>query len=56
MGEGKKVVFNPRAICNHCYYAHTCDEVLRGLEMLECSMYRETDSKQELRRMVWKVQ
>ena len=53
MGEGKKVVINPRAICNHCYYAH---EVLRGLEMLECSMYRNTQDKQELRRMVWKVQ
>ena len=56
MGEGKKVVINPRAICNHCYYAHSCDEVLRGLEMLECSMYRYTHNKQDLRRMVWKVQ
>lgn len=40
MEEGKTPRINPKAICNHCYYAHSCEEVLRGLEMLECSMYR----------------
>ena len=38
--ERKTPRINPKAICNHCYYAHSCEEVLRGLEMLECSMYR----------------
>lgn len=40
MEEGKTSGINPKAICNNCYYAHSCEEVLRGLEMLECSMYR----------------
>ena len=40
MEERKTPRINPKAICNHCYYAHSCEEVLRGLEMLECSMYR----------------
>lgn len=40
MEERKKLYINPKAICNHCYYAHSCEEVLRGLEILECSMYR----------------
>ena len=40
MEEKKTSRINPKAICNHCYYAHSCEEVLRGLEMLECSMYR----------------
>ena len=40
MEERKTSRINPKAICNHCYYAHSCEEVLRGLEMLECSMYR----------------
>ena len=40
MEERKTSRINPKAICNHCYYAHSCEEVLRGLEMLERSMYR----------------
>lgn len=40
MEERKTPRINPKAICNNCYYAHSCEEVLRGLEMLECSMYR----------------
>lgn len=34
MEERKTFYINPKAICNHCYYAHSCEEVLRGLEIL----------------------
>ena len=54
MEEGKTSGINPKAICNTCYYVDSCGVVLRGLETLECSMYKDIQEEQDWRRSIWK--
>lgn len=54
MEEGKTSGINPKAICSHCCYVDSCMDVLRGLEIMECSTYRETQEEQDWRRSIWK--
>ena len=54
MEEGKTSGINPKAICNNCYYADSCEVVLRGLETLECSMYKDIQEEPDWRRSIWK--